>query len=419
MNQNRMSDAKEVELCLKVFINKEKTKVLFAEVDNDFADVLLSFLTLPLGKIVKILEKHYGDKAPSIGSLTTLYNGLKSPDMVNLWEKRGKEVLNNAERVYEYSNLKFSVDGKLSTYEFGELYDGVFTRNSASFIVCDDLRMLPNVSGSILQTLTKLGVDVMEMSGAVSGNVTFGLKEVIDLLRGLLISPTPLTDIIFMQKQTKFATIKSEAGISLHQFEKAANFFDSKKMILKVMSQKSSKKLLFAEAEEDFVEFLFSLLIIPLGIVEWLLGSNTCLNNIDNLYRSIADLIDEKYLKGADAKDSLMKPKVNSVYSDNCFLPLSEASFSRGSHLGRKQVLVAGSRMYMVTDDLTVTRLCMSSALSHLDQMKISLSDVEEVELHIGLEEALNIVKASLTSTCALTDGLINLKLKKLDLCID
>ncbi|KAL8474308.1 hypothetical protein ACS0TY_030950 [Phlomoides rotata] len=397
MNQNRMSDAKEVELCLKVFINKEKTKVLFAEVDNDFADVLLSFLTLPLGKIVKILEKHYGDKAPSIGSLTTLYNGLKSPDMVNLWEKRGKEVLNNAERVYEYSNLKFSVDGKLSTYEFGELYDGVFTRNSASFIVCDDLRMLPNVSGSILQTLTKLGVDVMEMSGAVSGNVTFGLKE----------------------KQTKFATIKSEAGISLHQFEKAANFFDSKKMILKVMSQKSSKKLLFAEAEEDFVEFLFSLLIIPLGIVEWLLGSNTCLNNIDNLYRSIADLIDEKYLKGADAKDSLMKPKVNSVYSDNCFLPLSEASFSRGSHLGRKQVLVAGSRMYMVTDDLTVTRLCMSSALSHLDQMKISLSDVEEVELHIGLEEALNIVKASLTSTCALTDGLINLKLKKLDLCID
>ncbi|KAL8478268.1 hypothetical protein ACS0TY_030242 [Phlomoides rotata] len=148
------------------------------------------------------------------------------------------------------------------------------------------------------------------------------------------------------QKQTKFATIKSDAGISLHKFEKAAKKFDSKKMILKVMFQKSSKKLLFAEAEEDFVEFLFSLLIIPLGIVEWLLGSNTCLNNIDNLYRSIADLIGKKYLKGANAKDSLIKPWVNSVYSDNCFLHLSEASLSRASHLGRKRVLVAGSRCY-------------------------------------------------------------------------
>lgn len=51
-----MSDAKEVKFSLKVLINKQKTKVLFAEAESDFSDVLLSFLTLPLGKIVNFGE---------------------------------------------------------------------------------------------------------------------------------------------------------------------------------------------------------------------------------------------------------------------------------------------------------------------------------------------------------------------------
>ncbi|CAA0808596.1 Protein of unknown function (DUF674 [Striga hermonthica] len=60
----------------------------------------------------------------------------------------------------------------------------------------------------------------------------------------------------------------------------------------------------------------------------------------------------------------------------------------------------------MVTDDLTVTPLCVTSSLSILDRQGIPLSDVEELELNIGLEEALSILKASLTSTSALTNGL-------------
>lgn len=39
-------------LSLKVVINNDMSKVVFAEADNDFVDVLLSFLTLPLGKVV-------------------------------------------------------------------------------------------------------------------------------------------------------------------------------------------------------------------------------------------------------------------------------------------------------------------------------------------------------------------------------
>ncbi|KAL8478274.1 hypothetical protein ACS0TY_030248 [Phlomoides rotata] len=67
----------------------------------------------------------------------------------------------------------------------------------------------------------------------------------------------------------------------------------------------------------------------------------------------------------------------------------------------------------MVTDDLTVTHLSMSSTLSLLNKMKISISDVEEVGFRVGKKEVLSILKASLISTRALTDGLINPKLKE------
>ncbi|KAL8031336.1 hypothetical protein ABFX02_13G017550 [Erythranthe guttata] len=70
--------------------------------------------------------------------------------------------------------------------------------------------------------------------------------------------------------------------------------------------------------------------------------------------------------------------------------------------------------MYKITDDLTVTPFHMTSTISSLRGLNIPVSDVRELELEIGLEEALSILKASLTSTSALTDGLkINTMLTK------
>ena len=70
-----MSDAKkDIKFSLKATVNKKKGKVLFAQVDSAFADVLLSFLTLPLGTIVKALSK-CEDITPQFGSLTSLYSG--------------------------------------------------------------------------------------------------------------------------------------------------------------------------------------------------------------------------------------------------------------------------------------------------------------------------------------------------------
>ncbi|KAI3457339.1 hypothetical protein Pfo_014002 [Paulownia fortunei] len=472
-----MSDAKEVKFSLKVMINKQKTKVLFAEADSDFADVLLSFLTLPLGKIVRVLEKHYGDKAPVIGSLTTLYNGLANLSSVHFWTEYGKQMLLDPRNSLEAEcrKLKLNVDDtqpmkyfrcgdrdcKMKRSPYVSMYydtrkcdcgkslnkamgisesktqaadnggDGVFSEEGMSFLITDDLQMAPNVPGSIIQTLINLGITGTD--GAELRLVTLGFNEIMDLLKLSLLSKTPLTDFIFPRRRRMNCLTGEDP---LHQMEKESSSDSEKMIIVKAMVQKSTNKLLFAQAEEDFVDFLFSLLIIPLGGVEYLLGSNTSLKNIHNLYKSIDNVIDDKYLRTPDTKTRLIKPDLPPKYlSKNQIFSLTEqmtptiyyfesitgpqnCTVEKGSWMCFKDPkgegsYVKGPGTFIVTDDLTVTPSCMISSLSVLNRLKIPLSDVREMELQIGLEEALSILKASLTSPSALTNGLIKPILKK------
>ncbi|KAL7086743.1 hypothetical protein ACP275_13G019800 [Erythranthe tilingii] len=458
-----MSADKDVKFSLKVMTNKLRTKVLFAEADSGFVDVLISFLTLPLGTIMKVLKKHYGDDeetAVDIGSLTSLYNGLANLESVHFWTEGCKEVLLNPRSSFEAEcrNLKLDISetqpieyltcktpnctrtkisclsvyydsfmcvicGKTMTREAGEKVakaaadgGGVFTVNSDSFIISDDLKIFPTTKG-FFQTFNILGINDADVGDTMI--VNFGFNEIMDLLKGSFTSRTSLSDIILNKRQVD----DFEPEILSHEIVKESTS-NSKKMILKVISLKSSNKILFAQAQEDFVDFLCSLMAIPLGGVECLLGGNTCLKIIDNLYRSVADLNNYKYMVTVDISNRLMKPKLRHGYiSGNLILPLSEESVSQthiiylggynyqGSLCSAKFVkgqgkYVRGPRMYNITDDLTVTPFDMASTISTLKGLKIPMSDVKELELEIGVEEGLSILRACLTSASALTNGL-------------
>ncbi|XP_057792668.1 uncharacterized protein LOC131009378 [Salvia miltiorrhiza] len=451
-----MSDAKEVEFSLKVMINKEKTKVLFAEVDSHFADILLSFLTLPLGRIMKILEKHYGDEAPTIGSLNTLYHSLANLDNAYFWTDGAKQTFLNPASSFEaeYERLKLDITDyqparyfvctyghrfrSVSMYYdsikkctkchrdvFGEEVaekgpqtasrDGVFTIHTTSFIISDDLQILPNETG-ILGIFSILGISDMDKAEPI--NVTFGFSEIMSLLKGCFISTTPFSDLILNKtRQANSVTVEPEAETSsLNQIENEHNP-DSKKMILKVIIQKSTGKLLYAQAKEDFVDFLCSFLFIPLGGVEHLLGGKTPIKAINNLYQSTSDLVNDEYFKTPDMKNRLIKPNlIHGCTSKNNILPLAEeclpveyvSRFSCVNFPKGQGSYLEGPRTYKVTDDLTVAPFCIVSIVSGLNKQKIPISDVKEEELQIGLKEGLGILKASLTSTTALTDALLD-----------
>ncbi|KAH6756557.1 hypothetical protein C2S53_002122 [Perilla frutescens var. hirtella] len=408
-----MSEAEEVKLDIKVVINKEKTKVLFAEAGSDFTDVLLSFLLLPLGTILKVLKEYYGDEAPVIGSLKTLYNGVANLDSIHFRTGAAKQRLLIPTSYCESDMLELRVNVYSTQHTTsdisGKTYNGVFTESASSFVISDDLRVMPNVAGSIIKTLSNLGIDVAHMDGAETRNVTFGLNEIMALLKGSLVSPNPLSALLLPGSQIKPATVKAEQGNTvLHEIDQTDISVNNKKMILKVMLQNSSNELLFVQADDDFINFIFGVLTVPLGRVESYLGSNTGLKCVDNLHRSIADNFDHKHLKSPWIKDLLIKP---TIY-DPRYVPPNEF-FPLNFNPKRNQDHVKGSRMYMVRDDLTVAPLGLTSTLSVLNGLKISLSDVKEFELQVGLDEGLSIVKAALTSTTALTDGLIKPIFKK------
>ncbi|KAL8531521.1 hypothetical protein ACS0TY_008206 [Phlomoides rotata] len=140
-------------------LNKEKTKVLFAEAGSDFADVLLSFLTFPLGRIVKVLEKHYGDKAPVLGSITSLYKGLANLDTLHFSTSAAKQMLLHPKSLYYENSAGACSCGSLLNKEVVvHVHEGGgFTSKTASFIISDDLRMMPYTTGFV-STLTNLGI---------------------------------------------------------------------------------------------------------------------------------------------------------------------------------------------------------------------------------------------------------------------
>ena len=210
-----MSDAEEVKISMKVMINKEKTEVLFAECNGDFVDILLSFLTLPLGRIVNVLEKHYGAKeTPVIGCINNLYNTIANLDRSHFWTKGTKNILLNPTSSFdedcgglklnisdyqpEYllcmrcSKLRFiSVSANqyafckcgvvIKTYDHepklsqADRSSGVFAINTTTFIVTDDLQIVPDEKG-VVQTVSLL--NIAGTKGAELVDVTFGLNEV-------------------------------------------------------------------------------------------------------------------------------------------------------------------------------------------------------------------------------------------------
>ncbi|KAL6529640.1 hypothetical protein OROGR_015263 [Orobanche gracilis] len=291
-------------------------------------------------------------------------------------------------------------------------------------------RVAPVVPGSVLQTLLNLGIT--ETDESELRTLTIGYNEIklqnhlryfllknitkhplegeiyiVDLLKGSLISNTPLTDLIFPERGKMDFVIKK----LLPKVSKESSSSSSSKMTVKAMIQKSTNMILFVEAKEDFVGFLFSFFFIPLGAVGCLLGGNTSLDNIDSLSRSITNLDGNEYLT-KDTKAVLLKPQISEIYNNyDHFFPFAEKGLSTSksarTYVLREQIL------YNVADDLTVTPFCMTSSYSFLSRLKIPLSDIDEVDLEIGLDEGLRILKASLTSTTALTDGLMNSIAKK------
>ncbi|CAN1269382.1 hypothetical protein LINPERPRIM_LOCUS13566 [Linum perenne] len=233
------------------------------------------------------------------------------------------------------------------------------------------------------------------------------------------------------------------------------------KVTLKLLIDKKSNRVLFAEAGKEFVDFLFSILSLPLGTVIRLLSKDKMVGCLGNLYQSIEEL-DDTFIQQSTSKDIVLNPKVQ-LYTADTNLLLTGCDNSNGTSATGKVYLcqyytnghryfadnpqaicpgcdnrmnigvtfvpkpvvegngggnqnseAAGKKSdqkgglgvvtYMVMDDLEVKPMSTISSLTLLSKFNIQqVGALEERVIELGMDEGLNLLKASLQCKTVLT----------------
>ncbi|KAH7839271.1 hypothetical protein Vadar_002035 [Vaccinium darrowii] len=207
------------------------------------------------------------------------------------------------------------------------------------------------------------------------------------------------------------------------------------KVSLKLLIDPKAKRVLFAEAGKDFVDFLVNLLRLPIGTVVRLLKKRSMVGALGNLYGSIEKL-SETCLEPNQTKQSLLNSKATTghvnpldlldeirntvdkrfyvcnicdedegyhLYVSNdseASCPVCKAKMSREvgyvSREGVREVeLEFGGFVkpvtYMVTDDLVVTQLSTISGITMLNKFNVKeVGALEERVVDVGMPEAFN-----------------------------
>ncbi|KAL7205774.1 hypothetical protein ACSBR2_018657 [Camellia fascicularis] len=448
------SDASK-SITLKILVEKEKNRVVFAESNKDFADVIFSFMTLPIGTIVELIREHL--LKGEIGCFNNLYESVEDLDEEYLRSEHKEMLLHprSAAEIY-HRNLKLNLieSNSRSKYyvcrgsncSFLSYYQtscclcgkplelevnlsnpvsqdgGVFVKPTARFMISDDFKVLPLSTMAGLSLLSNFGT--MDDSKIEERTVNLGKNEVLKLLKCSLTSRTPLSDTIMEPpiSKTSFTVCRGKYGPRSTRLSQNVDT----KINLKLIINKSNNRALYAEVEENFVDVLCSFLAFPIGYVFKEFSSLSFKGCMGNLFKSIQDTNINKFFKSEEMKDIVVNPKVApGLACGNKLIGIEEAvnpSFSTLSSLfktkcsdlnsnsliGEAKIgggFMKGPSMFMVTDNLSITPLSPVSGISLINRLKVPLSDVEELEVPMGEEETLRLLVASLVSRSALTDA--------------
>ncbi|KAK6138120.1 hypothetical protein DH2020_028137 [Rehmannia glutinosa] len=186
---------------------------------------------------------------------------------------------------------------------------------------------------------------------------------------------------------------------------------------LKLLVDTQGKRVLFAEAGKDFVDFLFHALSLPVGTVISLLTKQPMLGSLANLFQSIENLNDS-YIQPNQTKNTLLNP-VLPVTGYVPVLALNDAPTTERNFIAPPAVeqgsseggFVKGMVTYMVMDDLGVMPLSTISSITLLNKFNVKdLNALEEKVVKFGKNEAVKLLNASLQSKQVLTDVFLKVK---------
>ncbi|ONI00035.1 hypothetical protein PRUPE_6G064100 [Prunus persica] len=409
-----MAETSANTISVKALVDKASNQIIFIESDNDFIDVLFSFLTIPMGTIMRLAPNQ---SVPlEIGCIKNLYSSVTNMDVKHFRTEACRDMLLCPRNVAESQcrNLKPKIDNELGV------------RN-----------------GNTTEELT----------------FNVGSDEVLNLLICSLVSRTPLTETLLKNKPIRKLSNDNQ-GINIEPQIVVDATDPEGNLSIKLIVSKSKKMVCYAEVGEDFVNLLFSFLTIPLGFVVKQMRDCALKGCINQLFKSVQDL-DDCYLKSDYHKEMLLSPKlVPGFCYENHLLGTEEATYyyalgmlstdktliasrisaakkTRRSYYGEesaqtsiKSVTVMDPKshnnqdksaegqgflggqamftvMFTVTDNLIIRPISLMFGLSLLNELKVPLTDIEVKIVHVRREEALRLLVASFVCDSALTNAFI------------
>ncbi|KAJ3694786.1 hypothetical protein LUZ60_000163 [Juncus effusus] len=303
---------------LTLTIDKSTNRVVFAEADKDFVDILLSFLTLPLGTIVSLTKNN----STPFPCLNNLYKSVKDLNDEYFKINPGKDLLlrPSYEAEMECLHLAVNLEGdRVLTYytcsqdcdygiwspylntkcncgalmsrkvkiarEAGK--EGVFLRGVMRFIITDDFVIMPASTQAAMKLISGLCVSNLE-----ERNITVGRSEVLALLQSSLASNRALTDVFIAREidNARVALHEKLDSLTLNPkpiSSQSDNNSNNNNICIKIIIDKHENKVLYAESNQDFANLLFGFLTYPSGSVVKNLNQNSRITCFDNLYASV------------------------------------------------------------------------------------------------------------------------------------
>ncbi|TVU21791.1 hypothetical protein EJB05_31453 [Eragrostis curvula] len=224
---------------------------------------------------------------------------------------------------------------------------------------------------------------------------------------------------------------------------------DTNELSIKLLIDTKAQKVCFAEAGSDVVEFLSSLLSLPVSTVIKLLTKERMVGSIGNVLDSMQE-IDAKYIV-PNQKEPYLSPAIaptvldhfqqllgapliintsfftcegrtesynrtqgscgylSAIKDTRC--PRCSKSMNKAMNHVKADGFVVRTATYTIKDDLSITQASSVSSVSLLAQCGVKdLSTLQEKTTTIGKEEVLEILLASLKSRTVLTDVFLQKK---------
>nr|XP_025878306.1 uncharacterized protein LOC107276642 [Oryza sativa Japonica Group] len=194
-------------------------------------------------------------------------------------------------------------------------------------------------------------------------------------------------------------------------------------LTMKLLVDTKAQRVLYAEGSKDVVDFLLSLLAVPLAGVTKLLTAGDMVGSVGNLYGSVVDKLGADYACRGDVKAALLAPTAalrlgspadadnggGALYrcsgcacSRSCYNFVTKVNGTPCPVCKRK---MATEVTYTVMDDLTVAPSSTVSAVAALVALGVTdIRGLQEKTVEVGYDEGLAVLKASLQSKTVLTD---------------